>query len=94
MNETDFVWSKYKTADIVEMQKMIEKEVKELQDQQNIMMKKSDKGHQDDMQDIIRYMPEKQLKEQKLKIHVDIFKKLHEKLTLGDEGNILNQIKV
>ena len=58
------------------------------------MMKKSDKGHQDDMQDIIRYMPEKQLKEQKLKIHVDIFKKLHEKLTLGGEGNILNQIKV
>ena len=43
---------------------------------------------------IIRYMPEKQLKEQKLKIHVDIFKKLHEKLTLGGEGNILNQIKV
>ena len=42
------------------------------------------------MQDIIRYMPEKQLKEAKLKIHVDIFKKLHEELTKGGEGNILN----
>lgn len=39
-------------------------------------------------------MPEKLIKEQKIKIHIDIFKKLHEKLTFGGEGNILNQIKV
>lgn len=63
LNDTDFVWSRYKCSDIVEFQKLISKEVEELKNLQNIMIKKSDKGGQDDMADIVRDMPEKQLKE-------------------------------
>ena len=56
LDDTDFVWSKYKCAHIIELQKMVHYEIQELKKQKSFLKKKADKNemHNDDMQDIIR----------------------------------------
>jgi len=46
--------------------------------------------HTDEMEMIMRYLPEKNLKETKLLIHLSLIKELHEPLTAGGEGSVIN----
>ncbi len=72
---------------------MIDYEVKQLVKLQNIMLKKTKTkgtGADKEMQEALRYLPERKLRESKLKMHIALFKELHKHITYGGDGNILN----
>jgi len=97
LNETDYIWSKFKHANISEFQIMRAHEVSQLQKLENIMLKKKDnmknkEGQDDDTRDLLRYLPERQLRLAKINIHTLLFKELLVNLTKGGEGNVLYQI--
>jgi hypothetical protein len=65
LNETDYIWSKYKHSNVSEFQIMRAHEVAQLQKLENIMLKKSDQikkkdgKDEDETRELLRYLPER-----------------------------------